>query len=63
MSRLVRAAGAVPLLGVVAFCVFGFLAAPEVPEAAGFWRLVYSAVGAAALAGAGWMAWPRRARA
>jgi len=63
MSRLVRTVSAVFLVGVAAFCVLGCFAAAEVPEAAGAFRLLYGAVGLVALAGAGRLAWPRRARA
>lgn len=61
MFKLVRLVAAILLVGVTAFCVFGFLAAPEAGTNAGSFRLLYSAVGVVSLGGAGWLAWPRPA--
>jgi hypothetical protein len=61
MSKLVRLVGAVLLVGIAGFCVFGFLAAAEAPaEAVGSVRLLYAVVGVASLGVAGWLAWPRQ---
>jgi hypothetical protein len=59
MSKLVRLVGAVLLVGVTAFCVYGFLSAPEAGVAAGSVRLLYGAVGVVSVGGAAWLAWPR----
>jgi hypothetical protein len=59
MSKLVRLVGAVLLLGVTAFCAYGFLSASEAGAAAGSFRLLYCVVGIVSVGGAGWLAWPR----
>ena len=61
MRVLIRVAVAFLLLGVTAFCIFGFLATYEPP---GFpvWRLIYGAAGLMALTGVGWVL-TRRAKA
>ena len=61
MRMLVRAVVALFLLGVAAFCIFGFLATYEPPGFPG-WRLIYGAASLACLAGAGWVL-ARRAKA
>jgi hypothetical protein len=61
MSKLVRALGALPLVGIAAFCAFGFLAAPAAPvEAAGLIWLLLGVIGFVSLCGVGWLLWPRR---
>jgi hypothetical protein len=60
MSSVVRVVGAVLLAGVAAFCAFGFVAAAEDAGAAPALRLLHGTAGAASLAGAAWLAWPRR---
>lgn len=59
MTKLIRIAGAVLLIGVAAFCVFGFLAAAEAPSEIVFFRVLYSVIGLASFGTAGWLAWPR----
>jgi hypothetical protein len=59
MSTIMRISAAVVLVAVTAFCVFGFLAAPEAGTAATSFRLLYGLAGVASLGGAGWLAWPR----
>lgn len=60
MSKLIRIVGAILLIGVAAFCVFGFLASSEAPaDSVGFYRTLYSLVGIASLGTAGWLCWRR----
>ena len=59
MSKLIRIVSAALLLGLVAFCVFGFLAAAEMPDTAGLFQFLYGAIGLALLGTAGWLVWPR----
>ncbi len=61
MSTFIRLSAAVVLVAVAAFCVFGFLAAPEVGAAAWVFQFLYGLIGVASLGGAGWLAWPRMA--
>lgn len=53
---------ALALLGVAAFCAFGFLAPYEIPDASGRlpWQIGYGALGLVCLAGAGFVLRPRR---
>ena len=60
MFILARIVGATVLIAVAAFCVFGFLAAGEVPADANSFRLVYGAAGVVSVGTAVWLAWPRR---
>lgn len=59
MTKLIRMLGAVLLAGVAAFCVFGFLAAPEAGADAGTYRLLYGVIGAVSIGTAGCLVWPR----
>jgi uncharacterized membrane protein YccC len=59
MSKLLRSIGALVLIGVTVFSVYGFLAAPEAGPAAGSVRLLYSTIALASACAAGWLAWPR----
>jgi len=62
MSELIRIVCAALLVGIAAFCVFGFLASAEaVPDAIVWWRLWYSVVGIACVA-TGYLVWPKRSR-
>lgn len=58
MSMIVRLPVALVLLAIAVFCVFGFLATLEPPGSIGL-RVVYAAVGLAALSGAGWLVFAR----
>jgi len=61
MSKVVRIAGAVVLVGIAAFCVFGFLSAAEAgADAVWSVRILYGAIGLASLGGAAWLAWPKQ---
>jgi hypothetical protein len=60
MAQLARILVAFVLIGVAAFCVFGFLASAEIPSNANVFRIGYGAIGIASLAGAGWQLWPRK---
>jgi hypothetical protein len=62
MSKLVRLVGAIVLVGVAAFCVYGFLSAPEAGADVGSVRLLYGAIGVVSVGGAAWLAWPRPAK-
>lgn len=57
MTKLIRIAGAVLLASIAAFCVFGFLAAAEVPAESIGYRIFYSVVGLSSLCTAGWLTW------
>ncbi len=61
LGRLIRTTF---LLGVAAFCAFGFLASFEFPGFT-FWKLMYGMLGTAALAGATlpWLTRPSAAKA
>ena len=54
MRMLIRAVVAFFLLGVAAFCIFGFLATYEPPGFPG-WRLIYGAASLTCVAGIGWV--------
>lgn len=62
MQAISRLLTAIILLGVVAFCVFGFLATfePLPPATQWTWRAIYAAVGLASMVGAGALAVRRR---
>lgn len=56
MPLIVRVVLAVVLLGVVGYCVFGFLATLEpMNDSVLGWRIGYGAVGIASLVGAVWI--------
>jgi hypothetical protein len=55
-----RVVGAVFLLAIAAFCVFGFLATFEPPVSAPV-RVIYAALGVTSLAGAAWLVRSRSA--
>lgn len=54
MTRIARVVLALVLLGVAAFCIFGFLATFEPPGALGL-RIVYGTVCVLAVIGAMWL--------
>lgn len=58
MQALSRLLTAIILLGVAAFCAFGFLATfePLPPATQWTWRAIYAAAGLASLIGAGALA-------
>jgi hypothetical protein len=60
MSRLFRLLAAAVLVGVTAFCAFGFLSASEAQDAAAAVRYLYAVVGTLSVGGAGWLAWPSK---
>ncbi len=63
MSTLVRILFALVLFAVAAFCVFGFMATYEPPADANLpLRVIYGLVGIGCLAGAAWLAKPKRHR-
>lgn len=63
MTKLIRTVGAVLLVGVTAFCVFGFLAASEAPADSIVWfRLMYGVVGIVSVGTAVYLVWPRSSR-
>jgi hypothetical protein len=57
-----RVVGAVFLLSVVAFCVFGFLASFSMPDAPSV-RIIYTLFGVSSLVGAAWLVTPGTASA
>ena len=64
MSTLVHVLFALVLLAIAAFCVFGFMATFEPPADANKpLRVIYGLVGVGCLAGAAWLATPRRPKA
>ena len=54
---ILQVTGAVALLGIAGFCVFGFLASYELSSAAARlpWQIGYGTVGLIALGLAGWL--------
>ncbi len=61
MSTLVRILFALLLLAVAGFCVFGFMATYEPPaDVNRLLRVIYGVVGIGCVAGAAWLAKPRR---
>ena len=63
MPRVVSLMLAVMLLGIAAFCVFGFLATFE-PTSRNVvaWQVGYGATAFATVLGAGFLAWPAQSR-
>ena len=62
MQTLARIVGALTLLAITGFCVFGFMATDEYPEPAKRlpWQIGYGAVGLVCLSGAVMVLRPRR---
>ena len=58
MRKVVAGVGAILLLGMAAFCAFGFLAATEAGPDAGWYRLLYGVLGMVTTGGAVGLAWP-----
>jgi hypothetical protein len=62
MHHVLRWLACMLLLGLTGFCVFGFLAAAEVPETMNTFRILYTGIGIAALVGAVILIRPRQVR-
>ncbi|MBL8823755.1 MAG: hypothetical protein JNJ77_14295 [Planctomycetia bacterium] len=63
MPRVARLLLVAMLLGIAAFCVFGFLATFEpTPRDVLPWQVGYGATAFVAVLGAGFLAWPIRPR-
>jgi len=64
MLLITRVIAVIALLAVAGFCVFAFMATFEPLDASTqlTWRIVYGLVGLASLAGAIWLALPRKQR-
>lgn len=56
MVKFASLVGGILLIGIVAFCTYGFLSAPEAPaDMVWSFRLLYGIIGVASLVGAGWL--------
>jgi len=63
MLKFIQIMGAAALIGLAAFCTFGFLAAAEVPDAVWYYRLLYGTIGLVSLTSATCLlVGPRRSR-
>jgi len=62
LVAVIRVLAAVILVGLAAFCVFGFLSAPEAGADAWLFRLLYGTIGVAVACGAGSLGYSARWR-